>query len=499
MQNLLVLGTVFIPFGGAILALAFTRYNRFNRWLAFVASLLSWGCSLGLIIQVFGIGIQTYRMGGYVPPFGIVLVADTLSALFAFMCTSVLMAGFMYCIHCHDKCIGYPAFLPLFLFMMTGLLGAVLTGDLFTFFVFMEIMVLSSVSLVAISDDKFGLEAAFKYLFISGMGSLLLLLGTSAMYSAFGTLNFADMAQQLLSGDRPIMARGAAIILACSFLLKSAVFPFHFWQPDFHTTAPTPVHAVLSSVVVKIGVYGVIRLLTLLFTEEAPQVEGILLWLGVIGIFFGSLCALRTYNGKRLLAYSTISQIGFILVGIGWGTPLALMAAVVYAFNHAFVKSGLLMVMGLMSSRTNPKSADFKDVAGAGRLMPPLIGVLWLVGGMALAGIPPLNGFISKLAIVQSGTQIGDWLPLFLAVFGGILTITYVFRTWQTVFQAENKQLKLEIKPYGDGMLAPLLLISVCVVLGLFARPLVGLAELTVQQISDPQIYIQAVGLFSGG
>jgi multicomponent Na+:H+ antiporter subunit D len=495
-QNLLVLGTVFLPFTGAIVTLAMSRYNRLNRWLAFGFSLLAWGCSLAVLLQVVGGSIQTYRMGGYVPPFGIVFVADNLSALFALMATSVLMGGFIYCIHCHDKCIGYPSFLPLFLFMQTGLSGAIYTGDIFTFFVFMEIMVLSSVSLVAISDDRLGLEAAFKYLFISAIGTLLLLLGISAMYATFGTLNFADMAQLLANGDRPVLARGAALMLTCSYLLKSAVFPFHFWQPDFHTTAPTPVHAVLSSVVVKLGIYGVIRLLTLLFTEEASQVEGILLWLGIIGIFFGSFSALRTYNGKRLLAYSTIGQIGFILVGIGWGTPLALTAAIVYAFNHAFIKSALLMIMGLLSSRTYPKSADFKDIVGAGQRMPAIIGVLWLLGGMSLAGIPPLNGFISKLSIVQSGTQVSDWLPLFLAVFAGIITMMYVYRTWQTVFQQENPSLKLEIKSDGDAVLAPVMLIAVCVAIGLFARPLVSIAELTVQQISNPQIYIEAVRLF---
>lgn len=497
MQNNLVLGTVFIPFGAAIITLALTRYNRLDRWLAFVASLLAWGCSLAVLIQVFGGEIQTYRMGGYVPPFGIVLVADRLAALFGFMSTSVLLAGFIYCIHCHDKCITYPAFLPLFLFMQTGLSGAIYTGDLFTFFVFMEIMVLSSVSLVAISDDRLGLEAAFKYLFISGIGTLLLLISISMLYAALGTLNLADMAR-LLGTDNPPLVRGGALMLACANLLKSAVFPFHFWQPDFHTTAPTPVHAVLSSVVVKVGIYMLLRIVTLLFVEDAAAVSGIFIVLGVIGIFFGSLGALRTYNGKRLLAYSTIGQIGFILVGIGWGTPLGLLAAIVYSFNHAFIKSALLMVMGLISSRTSPKTADLAAIVGVGRHLPPVIGLLWIMGGMALAGIPPLNGFISKLTVVQSGVQISDWLPLFLAVFSGLLSVTYVFRVWQTVFQQDNPALKLDIKPYGDGVLAPVLLIIVCVLLGIYARPLVALAQMTVDQLLNPAAYISAVRLFMG-
>ena len=499
-NNVLVLGTVFSTFVGAILTLAFANNNKLQRWLAFGASLTAWACTLAVLILAMDGQPQVYRMGAYQAPIGTLLVADLLAALFGVMASSVMLAGFMYSLHCRDRCVTYPSFLPLFLFMQTGLMGCFYTGDLFTFFVFIEIMVLSSVSLVAISDDRLGLEAAFKYLFISAIGTLLLLLGISAMYGTFGTLNLADMARQLQGGERPLLATGAAIFLTSAFLLKSAVFPFHFWQPDFHTTAPTPVHAVLSSVVVKVGIYGVIRLITLLFQDEAAQIESVLLVLGVIGIFFGSWGALSTYNGKRLLAYSTIGQIGFILVGIGWGTPLALVAAIVYAFNHAFIKSAMLMIMGLISSRTYPKSADFKDIGGVGTKLPPIVGAMWFIGGMALAGVPPLNGFISKLAIVQSGVDRMDWVPLFLAVFAGFITLMYVFRTWQEVFQTKVEQTVVKVKGYteGDSVLAPALLIAVCIVLGLYARPLIVIAELAVQQVGDPTIYINAVKLLGG-
>jgi multicomponent Na+:H+ antiporter subunit D len=414
------------------------------------------------------------------------------------MGSTVMLAGLMYVLQSKEKVITYPTFLPLFLFMETGLLGAILTGDLFTFFVFLELMVLSSVAMVAISDNPFGLEAAIKYLFISGMGSLFLLLGIAAMYTTFGTLNLADMAQQLATGERPLLARGAAVMLMSSFLLKSAVFPFHFWQPDFHTTAPTAVSAMLSSVIVKVGIYMIIRIMTLLFTVEAPQLQQLLVVLGIIGIFFGSFAALRTYNGKRVLAYSTIAQVGFILGAIGWGTPVALAAAIIYAFNHAFIKSSLLMIMGLVASRSHEHSVDFADIDGAGRLMPPLIGVLWFLGSMSLAGVPPMNGFISKLAIVQSGVELGRWLPLGLAVASGALSMLYMFRTWQRVFQ-QKKEIKLHLLSYGDGMFAPAFLIAICILLGLYARPLVILAEQTATQISDPTIYINAVKLFTGG
>lgn len=498
-NNIYILLTVFFPLIAAILNLVFVRHNRIQRWVSFLGGLLSWGSSLMVLAYVVAVGPQTYRFGGWIPPYGIVFVGDMLSALFAVMATTVMLGGLMYNIHSKEKVVSYPAFLLLFLTMETGLNGALLTGDLFTFFVFMELMVLSSVAMVAISDNAFGLEAAIKYLFISGMGSLFLLAGLAAIYTTFGTLNLAHMALLLSQGERPLLARSAAVMLMSAFLLKSAVFPFHFWQPDFHTTAPTAVSSMLSSVIVKVGIYMIIRTLTLLFTEEAHQIEQLLIVLGIIGIFFGSFAALRTYNGKRVLAYSTIGQVGFILVAIGWGNPLALAAAIIYTFNHAFIKSALLMIMGSVASQNHEHSVDFADIDGIGYKIPPIIGILWFLGGMSLAGLPPMNGFISKLAIVRSGIALSEWLPLGLAIASGVLSLLYMFRTWQRVFQTRGVVLHVHLLSKGekgDGILAPAFLITICILLGLYARPLVVLAEQTAQQISNPNIYIMAVNLF---
>ena len=357
-------------------------------------------------------------------------------------------------------------------------------------------MVLASVSLTAISDDQYGLEAALKYILISSMGTLFLLLGIAAMYATFGSLNMADIARILLTGERPFLAPASALMLLCAFLLKSAVFPFHFWQPDFHTTAPTPVSAMLSSIVVKVGVYGILRLVTLLFVVEAPLLESWLALLGIIGVIFGSLGALRTYNAKRMLAYSTFAQIGFILVGIGWGSQLALIGAIVYAFNHAFIKSSLLMLMGVVASYTMTKTANFADIRGVGRKLPRMTGWLVLLGGLSLAGVPPLNGFISKIALIRGGVDSQDWVNLILMVGAGILTLMYMVRAWQNIFQQNPLEGTVETKAEGDSLLAPFLLVTICVLLGVvFAEPLVQLVTETVRQISDPNTYIAAVAL----
>ena len=495
-DNLYLLGALATPLVGAIVTLLLARRNRAQRIAGLAASVIAWLFSAALLLQVHEVGAQTYSLGGWAPPYGIVLVADALGGLFAFMVTTIMIGGMLYTLNSHDQCMTYPAFVPLFCLMEVGLVGAMLTGDLFTLFIFMELMVLASVSLTAISDDEFGLEAALKYILISSMGTLFLLLGIAAMYAALGTLNMAHMAQLLLTGERPFLAPASALMLLCAFLLKSAVFPFHFWQPDFHTTAPTPVSAMLSSIVVKVGVYGIIRLATLLFIVEAPLLQDWLALLGIIGVIFGSLGALRTYNAKRMLAYSTFAQIGFILVGIGWGNRLALIGAIVYAFNHAFIKSSLLMLMGVVSSYTKVKTANFAVVEGIGSRLPRLAGWLVLLGGLSLAGVPPLNGFISKLALIQGGVDRQDWFNLILLVGAGILTLFYMVRGWQNIFQRAPTDETAETKSEGDSLLAPALLIAICLLLGtVFAEPLIQLVAATVDQIADPMTYIAAVNL----
>jgi multicomponent Na+:H+ antiporter subunit D len=500
-DNPLILGPIVVPLIGAAICLILSQHNRAQRVVALIAGLIACLCSIGVLIANIQGGenaVQVYRVGGYPVPFGVVLVADMMAALFAVMGSSVVALGLLYCLQCRDHSLTYPVFMPAFLGVGAGLAGSFYTGDVFTFFVFLELMVMSSVVMVAVSDNRLGLEAAIKYIFISGIGSMLLLLGIAAIYTTFGTLTLAQVAQALATGERPLLALPAAVMFLIAFLIKSAVVPFHFWQPDFHTTAPTPVSGLLSSVVVKVGIYGIIRSNTLFFTQEAPFIQNILIVLGLIGIFFGGLSALRTWNAKRMLAYSTLGQVGFMLVAIGWGSPISLVAAIIYIVNHAYIKSGMLMLTGALASRVHGHSSDIKDLEGAGRGF-TLLSILYLIGGLALAGVPPFNGFISKLALVRGGVDRESWVILGLVIAGGILTLIYMTRTWQWIFQrpprphdhAVNEEEDYQKGP--DSPLAPALLLAFCVALGVFATPLINLAEATAAQITQPVIYRCAV------
>ncbi|NJN53464.1 MAG: hypothetical protein HC804_01160 [Anaerolineae bacterium] len=366
-----------------------------------------------------------------------------------------------------------------------------MTGDIFNLYVFAELLVISGAVLTAVSDDKFGTEAAYKYFYISLLASFFMLLGIGCLYVSYGTLNMADLAQRIQAQPDGLLLLPAVGFLLATFMIKSAVFPFHFWQPDFHTAAPTAVSAMLSSVVVKLGVYGFLRMTSLLFVAQAAQIRGLLLLLGIVGVIFGGLSAIGTHNVKRMLAYSTLAQVGFILVGIAWGTPLAITAALVFAFNHSLIKAAMLMLAGFVASRASVKSAAFDVVTGVGRPL-PVAGVLFFMGSLALAGIPPTSGFVSKLLLFSSGIAAAEFWPLLIIGVFSLLTLVYTMRAFMRIWWQEPAA-DISTKASGDQLLAPLLLIVLIVVLGIWASPLVEIAQATTAWIGDPAAYVTAV------
>ena len=488
----IILIPILVPLAGAFVILLLRSRRIWQAGTALLVMLLSLVSSFWVLFQIWKSGeAVVYQLGGWPAPVGISLVADPLSAFMVFMTQLVLVTGIVYAMGAKDKNIQYPTFYPLFLCLGVGLTGAFLSGDLFNLFVFAELLVISGTILTAISDDRFGAEAAFKYFYISLLASTFMLLSIGCIYISYGSLNMADIAMRILvNPDQPLLMVAVAFLTA-TFMVKSAVFPFHFWQPDFHAAAPTPVSAMLSSVVVKLGIYGFLRMTTLLFVQQSQELQLLLIGLGILGVFFGGLSAIGTHNAKRMLAYSTLAQVGFILVGIGWGTALSIAAALVFTFNHSLIKAAMLMLSGSVASRTYKKSAAFDIISGTGKFM-PYTGVLFLIGSLALAGIPPTNGFISKYLIFDSGVAVGEFLALFALALGGLLSLIYTMRAFQKIWW-QQKEDSDSIKPEGDRLIAPTLLIVLILALGIWADPLVQISQTASIWLQDPTNYIQAV------
>lgn len=492
MNDHLVLLPILLPLAGSAVALLLRKRRPLQAGWSLAIMLGSLAASAWLLARVWSSGQPViFQSGGWAAPFGISLVGDLLSATMAVMSQVVLSLGMVYALGSRDRVVRYPAFYPIFLTLAAGLTGALLTGDLFNLFVFAELLVFSGTILTAVSDDRLGTEAAFKYFYMSLLASASLLLAIGSLYVSYGTLNMADLAQRIAAGPDAPLLPAAMALLTGTFMVKSAVTPFHFWQPDFHTASPTAVSAMLSSVVVKLGVYGFLRMTTLLFVGQSAPVRGLLVILGLVGIIYGGLGAVGTHNAKRMLAYSTLAQVGFILVAIGWGTRLALAAALVFAVNHSLIKAALLMLAGAVASRAPVKTAAFEVVTGLGRAM-PRAGLLFFVGGLALVGIPPTNGFISKMMIFRSGIEAGEFAVLAAVGLVSVLTLVYVVRAFQRIWWQPSPEGTVA-KPKGDRLLAPALLIVVVLLLGLWPEPLVRLADATAAWLGDPELYIRAV------
>lgn len=488
----LVLVPVIAPLAAAAIGvLLLSRRPRAMARLAFLAVASGVAAIAVVMARVAATGAPVVvHVGGWRAPFGINLVADYLGAVMTLMAQSVMLGGVLYASKCKDRCVTYAVFFPMMLTLAGGLAGGMLTGDLFNFFVFAELVMISGTVLTACSDNRRGIEAAYKYFYISLIAATGLLVACGCLYASYGTLNIADLSRSIAARPDAPLAGVALALLLVSFSIKSAAVPFHFWQPDFHTTAPTAVSAMLSSVVVKLGVYGLIRLTTALFPHH-ESIGTLLVLMGVLGVAVGGLGAAGTHDLKRMLAYSTLAQIGFILVAIGWGSPAALAAAIVFTFNHAFVKSSMLMLAGLVASRTSVKSASFSAITGIGKTL-PAAGVLFLLGGMALMGLPPTNGFISKLGVLKAGVGAGDWPVLAALGLGSVVTMVYVSRAFQRVWWEERPDDAPTISPTRDSILAPALLISATLALGVAPEPLLRFAAHAADFISEPSNYVNA-------
>ena len=365
-------------------------------------------------------GILVYKVGGWVPPIGIAMVLDGLTA---FMLVTVNIVAFlvaMYSVNYMERFTSKWQFYTLFLLMLTGMNGLIISGDMFNLFVFLEISAVASYALVAFSTEKHELEAAFKYGVMGTIGSLLILLGIVFLYSYTSTLNMADMANVLAEKGPGNIVLMVTVLFLMGFGLKSALVPFHAWLPDAHPSAPAPISAMLSGVLIKsLGIYALCRIFYNVI-GITPEVSSILMFFGALSMVVGVFLAIGQWDLKRLLAYHSISQIGYVVLAIGIGTPLAILGGLFHLFNHSMFKSLLFLNSGAVEYATGTR--DLKEMGGLMKRM-PVTGTTTLIASMSIAGIPPFNGFWSKLIIIIAAVQAGKFGYAFWAVLASVLTL----------------------------------------------------------------------------
>ena len=440
------------------------------------------------IFRVLTEGELRYYLGGWPPPFGIEYVLDHLSA---FMAVIIVFIGLIAVIYPPKAGLylaprkGVPMY-GLILLLIAGLVGVVVTGDLFNLFVFLEIYSLASYALITLGGDR-AVVASFRYLVLGTIAGSFYLLGVGFIYFSTGTLNMADAAQLLppLYGSPTIMAAVALIVIGMS--IKMALFPLHVWLPDAHSYAPPVIAAVLAAIQIEVAAYVVIRMLLTVFQPqyfiEVLPVTTVIGWIAAVGIIFGSVMAIAQREFKRMLAYSTVAQVAYIGLGIGLANPLGLIGGLLHILNHAFMKSCLFLVAGGIRYQTGLH--EIPQFAGLGRKM-PLMMAAFTAAALSMVGIPPTCGFFSKWYLVLGSIDANNWVFVAVILASSLLTAVYFFRMIEKLYAVPSSgdvAVEQATEPSARILVPILILAGGIVVLGL-------INAIIVTQVLEPVVAI---------
>jgi multicomponent Na+:H+ antiporter subunit D len=487
---------ILIPLIMAAVSLLLWRQRRLQQLLGVLGTAAHLGVALTLLQAVRREGFVVLQLGNWPAPFGISLVADLFSAMMVVMVGIMGLAVAVYSIAGVDperEFFGYYAFLQL---LLAGVSGCFLTGDLFNLYVWFEVMLMASFVLMALGGERRQLEGAVKYVTINLVASAFFLSALGILYGLAGTLNMADLSVQLGRLNRPGLTSTLAMLFLAAFGIKAALFPFFFWLPASYHTPPPAVSALFAGLLTKVGVYSLIRVFTLLFVHDLGYTHGLILVISGLTMVTGVLGAVAQGEMRRLLSFHIVSQVGYMTMGLALFTPLALAGSIVHLIHNILAKSGLFLVSGVVLRLRG--TTDLARLGGLYRGAPGLA-ILFLLCALALAGLPPLSGFWSKLLLVRAGLEAESYLIVAVALSVSLLTLFSMTKIWLKAFWGEPPAAAGagEISIPGAARLSLFLPTAALALLtvagGLLAGPLVELALAAAAQLLEPAGYVRAV------
>jgi len=459
-----------IPLGAAfILALMGKVKEIVCDFLVNIVTLCLTILSLVLLLPVKDQQVLVYIMGRWFPPKGINLVLDGLSLLMLIVVNLIAFFATLYSISYMKRFTAKSKFYSLFMLMLAGMNGVVLTGDFFNLFVFLEVASIASYALVAFGVEAEELEASFKYMVMGSVASILILFSVGLLYGLTGSLNMADIAG-IIQGKENLLLSFSLVLFLAGFGLKAAIIPFHAWLPDAHPSAPAPISAMLSGVLIKaLGIYTITRVFFNVYGMTL-QLSWALMILGIISMIGGGLLAIRQTDFKRLLAYSSISQIGYIMIGLGCGNYWGLLGALFHLFNHASFKALLFLNSGAVEYSTGTRKLE--EMGGLSKVM-PVTGATSTIGSLSISGIPPFNGFWSKLFIIIGLVQAGHFVLTVLTILVSVLTLAYYLKVQRFAFFGNLKDRWAQIKEVPRTMCISMIVLAIiCIGTGILFYPL---------------------------
>ncbi len=487
---------VLLPFGGAAVALLLRHHPRAQLSLTITTLVAILVVAVVLGVHVNSDSVLVLQIGNWTPHLGIVLVADRLAALMLLVSSAVTLAVLVYssaqAVDENRRGTPMAIYHPTYLALVAGVSMAFLAGDLFNLYVAFEVLLAASYVLLTLGGSASRIRAATTYVIVSILSSLIFLAAVAAIYAAVGTVNMAELAvrlDQLPAGTRMILE----LTLLTAFGIKAAIFPLSAWLPDSYPTAPAPVTAVFAGLLTKVGIYAIIRTETLLFPESHTQ--SLMLIAAGASLLVGILGAVAQTDLKRVLSFTLVSHMGFMLFGIGITTRLSMGATIYYVAHHITVQSTLFLAAGLIEQRGG--TTNLVRLGGLAKLA-PLIAVLFFIPAMNLAGIPPLSGFIGKVGLIEAGIERGTgeaWALVIISVVTSLLTLYAVAKIWNRAFwQEPDEDVRENSTPIPRVMLgstAALVIFSLG--LTLFAGPLLRFSDQAAYAVLHRDPYVGAV------
>ena len=428
-------------------------------------------------------------LGGWQPPFCINLVAGPVGVLFSAI---IAFVGLLVSIYALDYIKEGPTekYHMLYLLLLTGATGVVLTGDIFNLFVFFEILCISSYALVAYLRERSGIESAVKYLIQGAVGSSLLLIGIGLLYGQFGTLNMADIAEKITSAS-PISLFVPMVLLITGLGVEAAIFPLNAWLPDAHSSAPSSISAILSGIAIEVGLYAVARVIFTIF--DAQGFLPFLALLGILTLLAGEMCAFSQNNIKRMLAYSSIGQIGLILFALAIATSYGVTGGLFQLISHTLAKALLFLAVGYMIYRAG--SLEISALEGMGKKM-PFTCLAFTIGAFSLIGLPPFIGFPSKFLVVRAALATKETLNVVLvglALLGTVIEAAYFFRVIQVLY-FKGEKANPGIKDAPVVALVPMFIFVVLIVIiGIYPKLVTDVLNSAATELLSRTEYIKAV------
>jgi multicomponent Na+:H+ antiporter subunit D len=484
-----------IPLAGAVLCMLFRRNIGVQKAIALFTSFLILLTSLFIFAATKDGTIAVMNVGDWPAPFGITLAIDMLSSVMLLLVGLLGVGVSAYACFDLDEPRMQFGFFPLMLILLMGVNGAFVTGDLCNLYVWFEVLLTASFILLALGGEREQLAGSIKYVTLNLLSSALFLAGIGIIYGMAGTLNLAELAHLVKDGARGDLLTMVAIMFMMAFGIKAGMFPLYFWLPASYPTPPAAVTALFSGLLTKVGVYSMIRMFTLVFDSDPEFLHGLILVGAGLTMVSGVLAATAQYEMRKILAVHIVSQIGYILMGLGLFTELALTGSIIYLAHVIIVKTNLFLIAGAINRLKG--TYDLHKLGGLYRERPGL-SILFIISAMSLAGVPPLSGFFAKITLIIAGIQAESWVIVTVALGVSLLTLYSMTKIWAYVFWKPAPEPLPDLDPMPKAKWLVFLLpmvgyTAITIAMGVYAGPVFDYASEAAAQLMNPQVYIDAV------